>query len=430
MKVYKLLILLCFLAKQFSGFAQDPNPSFTISGECQNQQITFTSTSTTPIGSIVKEHWYFGTGNASDTFNGTVASFSFPNEGSYFVQLTVTNSLGNSATTAQNLKVEPTPVPIIDKTVPCFPNEITLRDFSNLSDGSIKGRTWSLGGATSSMQTITYAPPIQGSYPIQLEVVSDQGCSATISETIEYGAKPDLVFTPTSPVNLCEGDSILISVSGAKSFQWDNMSTSDNRTINQNGTYNVVGFNGNACSSEDSIIVNTVPKPIANAGDDVTINLGQKTVLQGRGGINFSWAPADFLTDEFAQNPEASPNRSMTYVLTVLDINGCRDTDTVQVFVDVNSTIPVHNMITPNGDGYNDKWDLSAIPGIETASIHVFNRWGWEVFKSEEPYNHDWEGTFNDEPLADGSYVYVIKFEDENKTPLRGVLEILRNIQK
>ena len=420
---------LCFLAITICGFAQDPNPSFTITGNCQNQSITFTSTSNTPVGSITKEHWYFGTGNAADTFNGNVANFAFPSSGSYFVQLTVTNSLGNSETTSQNLRVEPTPEPVIDKTVPCFPNAITLKDFSNVSDGSITSRTWSLGGATSPMQTISYSPPLQGSYPIQLDIVSDKGCAASISETLEYGAKPNLIFTPTSPMNLCDGDSVLLSVDGAKTYEWFDMSTNTSITVNQSGTYKVVGFTGNACSSEDSIIVNTVPKPIANAGDDVAINLGQKTILQGSGGVNYSWTPADFLSDEFAQNPEASPNRSTSYILTVLDINGCRDTDTVEVTVDINSTIPVHNMLTPNGDGYNDKWDLTNVPGIETASVHVFNRWGWEVYKSDD-YKHDWEGTYNDEPLADGSYVYIIKFAEEGKTPLRGAIEILRNIQK
>jgi hypothetical protein len=51
-------------------------------------------------------------------------------------------------------------------------------------------------------------------------------------------------------------------------------------------------------------------------------------------------------------------------------------------------------------------------------------------FKSEENYKHNWQGTFNNEPLTDGTYIYIIHFANESQTPLKGALEIVRNIQK
>lgn len=101
--------------------------------------------------------------------------------------------------------------------------------------------------------------------------------------------------------------------------------------------------------------------------------------MQGSGGLAQSWSPTDFLSDPFDANTDASPNSTTQYVLTVVDQNGCSDKDTMTVMVDAKTTVPIHNMITPNGDGYNDKWDLSNVPQIENSSIHVFNRWGWEV---------------------------------------------------
>ncbi|PCJ63910.1 MAG: hypothetical protein COA58_14865 [Bacteroidetes bacterium] len=429
MKYSKLLILVSFLLITTGSLAQDPNASFTILGKCQNQPITFTSTSTAPGASITKEHWYFGTGDAADTLNGKVVSFTFSNVGSFFIELTVTNSLGNSKTTAINLKVEATPVPVIDKTVPCFPAGVTFKDFSNVSEGFIESRVWTTSVGTDGSQTFKYFPPSKGSFPIELKVTSDRGCVASLIENIEYETKPSLVFSPASPVNLCEGDSIVLTVSGANSYLWDNNSKQPNITIKNGRFYKVEGSISKNCSSLDSIEIIVTPKPTADAGNDVTIKLGQKTTLMGDGGVNFSWTPIDFLSDEFSPTPEASPNRTISYILSVLDMNGCVDVDTVIVNVDLNTTIHVHNMITPNGDGYNDKWDLSSVPGIELASIHVFNRWGWEVFKSED-YKNDWQGTFNEEPLTDGSYIYVIEFADDTKTPLRGIIEILRNTQK
>jgi gliding motility-associated-like protein len=195
------------------------------------------------------------------------------------------------------------------------------------------------------------------------------------------------------------------------------------------GFYVVTGYEGNECSVTDSVQVLYVPKPIASAGDDVSLKLGEKTTLQGSGGLAQLWSPTDFLSDPFDANTDASPNSTTQYVLTVVDQNGCTDKDSMTITVDTETTVPIHNMITPNGDGYNDKWDLSNVPQIENSSIHVFNRWGWEVFKSED-YKHDWQGTFNNEQLPDGSYVYVIQFENSNFETLRGVLEILSNTQK
>ncbi|MFT7612126.1 MAG: gliding motility-associated-like protein, partial [Parvicellaceae bacterium] len=50
-------------------------------------------------------------------------------------------------------------------------------------------------------------------------------------------------------------------------------------------------------------------------------------------------------------------------------------------------------------------------------------RWGQHVFSSKN-YNNDWDGTFNGEPLPDGSYYYVIQCDGSVKE--KGALTILR----
>lgn len=63
----------------------------------------------------------------------------------------------------------------------------------------------------------------------------------------------------------------------------------------------------------------------------------------------------------------------------------------------------IPNVITPNGDGLNDKFvilGLSAYPG---SPIMIYNRWGNMVFQSSS-YQNDWTG----KGLNDGTYYYIL----------------------
>ena len=433
MKKYTFLVTISFLLTY--SFVGAQNPTFTTSGDlCTSKTITLSTPFNPPIGSVQSIHWDFGTGNLGDTVLQDISPFvpvpfAFAQDRDYFIIVTVTSTNGSKHVGSRAVFINPTPIAIIDLAAPCFPSPVVFEDFSTVSTGTIASSLWSIDASTSTDQVFTYDPGIQGTYSVQLDVTSDKGCKASSTENFDYAELPILAIIPSGILTVCEGDSATLSVSGASSFIWNTGATASTIRVGDAGFYVVTGYEGNECSVTDSVQVLYVPKPIASAGDDVSLKLGEKTTLQGSGGLAQSWSPTDFLSDPFDANTDASPNSTTQYVLTVVDQNGCSDKDTMTVTVDAKTTVPIHNMITPNSDGYNDKWDLSNVPQIENSSIHVFNRWGWEVFKSED-YKHDWQGTFNNEQLPDGSYVYVIQFENSNFETLRGILEILSNTQK
>jgi gliding motility-associated-like protein len=69
--------------------------------------------------------------------------------------------------------------------------------------------------------------------------------------------------------------------------------------------------------------------------------------------------------------------------------------------------------ISPNGDGDNDVLTINCIDD-ENAELRVWNRWGAEVYRNQH-YGVDgqlWGGTYQGEPLPDGTYYYCIKFND------------------
>jgi len=115
------------------------------------------------------------------------------------------------------------------------------------------------------------------------------------------------------------------------------------------------------------------------------------------------------------------------YVTTlwVTSSSGCRDSisDTVHVI----EIIFVPNVFTPNGDGQNDVFHVTA-SDMKAYSIEIFNRWGEEVFNAAAP-NIDWDGR---SPAgvaeSDGIYYYILKATDySNKSyNLNGYIQLIR----
>lgn len=89
------------------------------------------------------------------------------------------------------------------------------------------------------------------------------------------------------------------------------------------------------------------------------------------------------------------------YKFIFTNANGCADTVLVNV---TSSTIDAPNVLTPNGDGKNDVLEIPGIEFFPGSKIAVYNRWGNEVFHSEN-YKNDWGGS----GLAEGTYYYLIK---------------------
>jgi gliding motility-associated-like protein len=137
------------------------------------------------------------------------------------------------------------------------------------------------------------------------------------------------------------------------------------------------------------------------------------------------WTPALGLDDAKLRNPIASPVNTTTYILRVFNSVGCDDFDTITVTVNEPTVIVVPNLFTPNGDGANDVWDLRTVPGIDDSKVTVFNRWGKEVYSSLK-YDHTWDGTYEGNPLPEGTYVYIIEYLKGGLEIVKGNLQIIR----
>jgi gliding motility-associated-like protein len=76
----------------------------------------------------------------------------------------------------------------------------------------------------------------------------------------------------------------------------------------------------------------------------------------------------------------------------------------------------IHDVITPNGDGVNDNWVIDGIHLYPNNLVQLFDKWGDKVYEKAS-YNNEWYGQGKDgSSLPDGTYYYVIKLNEANKT--------------
>ncbi len=75
---------------------------------------------------------------------------------------------------------------------------------------------------------------------------------------------------------------------------------------------------------------------------------------------------------------------------------------------------PIPKGISPNGDGINDRFDLSQ-HGVN--NIVIYNRWGAEVYNYGSGYQSQWHGQDKKgNTLADGTYYYIIDAHGKTRT--------------
>lgn len=107
------------------------------------------------------------------------------------------------------------------------------------------------------------------------------------------------------------------------------------------------------------------------------------------------------------------------------------DNNTISASNIVNShkklKIHVPNAFSPDGDGFNDRFNAVA-DGVEEYLIEIYNRWGEKVYFSEN-INESWDGTYKGSNAIQDAYVYVIKakgIEDLYPTTLKGTVSLVR----
>jgi gliding motility-associated-like protein len=83
------------------------------------------------------------------------------------------------------------------------------------------------------------------------------------------------------------------------------------------------------------------------------------------------------------------------------------------------------NSFTPNGDGINDNWELTALAPYPNCTVNIYNRYGSAIFTSIG-YGIPWDGKYKGANVPDGTYYYIINAHHNNVRVASGSVTVIR----
>ena len=93
------------------------------------------------------------------------------------------------------------------------------------------------------------------------------------------------------------------------------------------------------------------------------------------------------------------------HIVSVRDLNGC-GTVSVPLLV-----IDYPKFFTPNQDGYNDTWNITALENQPNSKIYIFDRYG-KFLKQISTSGIGWDGTYNGAQMPSTDYWFKLEYTD------------------
>jgi gliding motility-associated-like protein len=116
-----------------------------------------------------------------------------------------------------------------------------------------------------------------------------------------------------------------------------------------------------------------------------------------------------FYSNELSGTLQLYLNENITIKAIALSNLGCTSVAVVENNIEMNPTFYIPNVFSPNDDGINDVWKvIGSTNNLRLFSCSIFNRWGQEVFSSND-INDVWTGGYKEYYCPDGVYFYQIK---------------------
>ncbi|HLO73956.1 MAG TPA: gliding motility-associated C-terminal domain-containing protein [Flavobacterium sp.] len=239
-----------------------------------------------------------------------------------------------------------------------------------------------------------------GSYVVTYSVAADAAnCTNAGTSTANIVISPLNSSTFNSLGDVCENSvSPALPATSVEGYTgtWS-PSTIDSALVG-NTTYTFTPDAGQ-CAAVGTLVVTVINRETPTFNPILDLCIGSLDVtlpvtsIEGYAG---TWSPAAINTSAVG---------TTTYTFTP-DASICASSTTLDVVV-INCEIP--KGISPNNDTKNDTWDLS---GYDIRKVEIFNRYGTIVY-SKSGYENEWYGqSDNGNELPDGTYYYVIEFND------------------
>jgi gliding motility-associated-like protein len=332
-------------------------------------QISISNDTSICFGENVSPALFTNTGGIAPfsyewSYNGNIvntgAQFTFQPQTSGTVCLIVTDANGDTLSECLNIIVAPQVNPQLSflQTDLCWPESFTVINETN--QNTFTSQTWLVNDVPYPGEEIfVFTPSQPGTYSVELQLTNSLGCvyDTVVSNALLSLPSPEADFSATPTI--VEVDNPLVSFTDQSSGEISSW----------NWTFYV--------------------------------------------------PPSEETSAE--QNPQFSfPNDvGSAYVveLIVSNSNGCADTIVGSITVIENYTLFVPNSFSPDGNEYNNLFEVSGY-GIDpyTFLLQIYNRWGELIFVSKDP-EKGWDGSYGNtlEMAPIGTYTYNLNYKLKNQ---------------
>ena len=281
--------------------------------------------------------------------------------------------------------------------------------------------------------TFTQVDPICVGDPLSnLNTVSDNGFSGTWSPAINNTVTTEYTFTPTPIPGVCfEETKMTIAVLTQTTPMFtqvdpicigsvlaslpitsnDNITGSWTPALNNLATTTYTFTpDPNQCADETTmtIVVNPISVLIIDAinlSEDFDANQMILVSATGGSGIyEYQLDGGDWQSNALFEYVTGCQE----HIVAVRDALGCSTIPETSIMI-----MEFPKLFTPNGDGYNDTWNIKCLIDDPTAVVSIFDRYGKLIFQFK-PSRTAWNGTFNGSMLAATDYWFVVKYTNDN----------------
>jgi gliding motility-associated-like protein len=306
----------------------------------------------------------------------------------------------------------------------CGSEVLALTNNSTTSSAGSYVSNWAFGDGASATDSNTshgYADA-RGSYSIKLVVTNVNGCKDSTTQTVEVFKKPEMSIA-ASDTMICQGEAVDFqgtATPGNSSLTWDfgdgdpaynslqvrhAFTKSGIFPIKLNGTYP-------ACPATGSgITVKVVAIPNLNLGRDTGLCPGNAVLTLGNQNPasvdKYTWSTGDTTATILVRNIGQ-------YSLTAQNWE-CKASDSITIGKACYLDIP--NAFTPGSGNDHDSYFLPRdllSKSVVTFNMQIFDRWGQELFASDNINGRGWDGNYKGQAMPFGVYVYIIRVSFAN----------------
>jgi len=284
-----------------------------------------------------------------------------------------------------------------------------------------------------------------GSTSIIYTVTDANGCSSEASRELVVLALPNPGVLAGAD-DLCVGNTTTLSSTASLMFiaseEWSS-NQPNIAFIGSDGlitgvsagtatiTHKLTDYNN--CSNQASKMVNILS---SNAG---TISGGVSNISEGYSTVFVSnesggvWSTSNTLASADPQTGKVtaiSPGETTVYYI----LSNMCGTDTARanlIITTAFANLTTPQIISPNGDGMNDKWIVDFLSDYPNNNVYIYNRWGTKIFEQhgygpgKEFSGVSNKGVFANE-LPNGTYFYIIDVDGDGKNLVKGYVELQR----